>query len=98
MPLQRSHSLLCGSVNLTLLYLYRVLCWPGEKFRECLDSYLRMNFSKGCPPVFTTLKSLYTDKEKVSRMVFRICTSSLKFPLKLNYHLPFFPPHAGYNH
>uniref|UniRef100_A0A8P4G579 N-alpha-acetyltransferase 15, NatA auxiliary subunit a n=1 Tax=Dicentrarchus labrax TaxID=13489 RepID=A0A8P4G579_DICLA len=38
----------------------------GEKFRECLDSYLRMNFSKGCPPVFTTLKSLYTDKEKVS--------------------------------
>uniref|UniRef100_A0A8C4E5Y6 N-alpha-acetyltransferase 15, NatA auxiliary subunit a n=1 Tax=Dicentrarchus labrax TaxID=13489 RepID=A0A8C4E5Y6_DICLA len=38
----------------------------GEKFRECLDSYLRMNFSKGCPPVFTTLKSLYTDKEKVT--------------------------------
>ncbi|KAF3837796.1 hypothetical protein F7725_009564 [Dissostichus mawsoni] len=23
---------------------------PGDKFRECLDSYLRMNFSKGCPP------------------------------------------------
>ncbi|KAM6953228.1 N-alpha-acetyltransferase 15, NatA auxiliary subunit-like [Aplochiton taeniatus] len=38
----------------------------GEKFRECLDCYLRMNFSKGCPPVFTTLKSLYSDKEKVS--------------------------------
>uniref|UniRef100_A0A8B9JC29 N(alpha)-acetyltransferase 15, NatA auxiliary subunit a n=1 Tax=Astyanax mexicanus TaxID=7994 RepID=A0A8B9JC29_ASTMX len=38
----------------------------GEKFRECLDRYLRMNFSKGCPPLFTTLKSLYTDKEKVS--------------------------------
>uniref|UniRef100_A0AAQ5X8U3 N-alpha-acetyltransferase 15, NatA auxiliary subunit a n=1 Tax=Amphiprion ocellaris TaxID=80972 RepID=A0AAQ5X8U3_AMPOC len=38
----------------------------GEKFRECLDSYLRMNFSKGCPPVFTTLKSLYTVKEKVT--------------------------------
>ncbi|XP_034545567.1 N-alpha-acetyltransferase 15, NatA auxiliary subunit-like [Notolabrus celidotus] len=37
----------------------------GEKFLECLDSYLRMNFSKGCPPVFTTLKSLYPDKEKV---------------------------------
>uniref|UniRef100_A0A1A8C456 N(Alpha)-acetyltransferase 15, NatA auxiliary subunit n=2 Tax=Nothobranchius kadleci TaxID=1051664 RepID=A0A1A8C456_NOTKA len=37
----------------------------GEKFRECLDRYLRMNFSKGCPPVFTTLKSLYNDKEKV---------------------------------
>ncbi|XP_003977076.1 N-alpha-acetyltransferase 15, NatA auxiliary subunit a [Takifugu rubripes] len=38
----------------------------GEKFHECLDKYLRMNFIKGCPPVFTTLKSLYTDKEKVS--------------------------------
>uniref|UniRef100_A0A3B3STV5 N-alpha-acetyltransferase 15, NatA auxiliary subunit n=2 Tax=Paramormyrops kingsleyae TaxID=1676925 RepID=A0A3B3STV5_9TELE len=38
----------------------------GEKFRECLDRYLRMNFSKGCPPVFTTLKSLYKDKDKVS--------------------------------
>ncbi|CAL1613805.1 unnamed protein product [Knipowitschia caucasica] len=38
----------------------------GEKFCECLDSYLRMNFSKGCPPVFTTLKSLYADKDKVS--------------------------------
>ncbi|XP_047209635.1 N-alpha-acetyltransferase 15, NatA auxiliary subunit a [Girardinichthys multiradiatus] len=37
----------------------------GEKFQECLDTYLRMNFTKGCPPVFTTLKSLYTDKEKV---------------------------------
>ncbi|XP_051561366.1 N-alpha-acetyltransferase 15, NatA auxiliary subunit [Myxocyprinus asiaticus] len=38
----------------------------GDKFRECLDRYLRMNFSKGCPPVFTTLRSLYQDKEKVS--------------------------------
>ncbi|TRY54747.1 hypothetical protein DNTS_031270, partial [Danionella cerebrum] len=37
----------------------------GEKFRECLDGYLRMNFSKGCPPVFTTLKSLYPHKDKV---------------------------------
>ncbi|XP_038572996.1 N-alpha-acetyltransferase 15, NatA auxiliary subunit-like isoform X4 [Micropterus salmoides] len=38
----------------------------GEKFRECLDRYLRINLSKGCPPVFTTLKSLYNDKEKVA--------------------------------
>ncbi|XP_073497907.1 N-alpha-acetyltransferase 15, NatA auxiliary subunit [Phyllobates terribilis] len=37
----------------------------GEKFRVCLDKYLRMNFSKGCPPVFNTLRSLYSDKEKV---------------------------------
>lgn len=37
----------------------------GEKFRICLDKYLRMNFSKGCPPVFNTLRSLYSDKEKV---------------------------------
>uniref|UniRef100_A0AAQ4Q3I3 N-alpha-acetyltransferase 15, NatA auxiliary subunit a n=1 Tax=Gasterosteus aculeatus aculeatus TaxID=481459 RepID=A0AAQ4Q3I3_GASAC len=38
----------------------------GDKFCECLDSYLRMNFSKGCPPVFTTLKSLYSDRDKVA--------------------------------
>ncbi|XP_040274397.1 N-alpha-acetyltransferase 15, NatA auxiliary subunit [Bufo bufo] len=37
----------------------------GEKFRVCVDKYLRMNFSKGCPPVFNTLRSLYSDKEKV---------------------------------
>lgn len=41
----------------------------GDKFRECLDRYLRMNFSKGCPPVFTTLKSLYKDKEKVTALL-----------------------------
>uniref|UniRef100_A0A674APE9 N-alpha-acetyltransferase 15, NatA auxiliary subunit a n=1 Tax=Salmo trutta TaxID=8032 RepID=A0A674APE9_SALTR len=35
----------------------------GEKFRECLDCYLRTNFSKGCPPVFTTLKYVF---EKMS--------------------------------
>ncbi|XP_051982527.1 N-alpha-acetyltransferase 15, NatA auxiliary subunit-like isoform X2 [Xyrauchen texanus] len=38
----------------------------GDMFRECLDRYLRINFSKGCPPVFTTLRSLYQDKEKMS--------------------------------
>ncbi|KAI7801738.1 N-alpha-acetyltransferase 15, NatA auxiliary subunit a [Triplophysa rosa] len=38
----------------------------GEKFRECLDRYLRINLSKGCPPVFTTLKSLYPHKDKVA--------------------------------
>ncbi|TSO15269.1 N-alpha-acetyltransferase 15, NatA auxiliary subunit [Bagarius yarrelli] len=38
----------------------------GEKFRDCLDHYLRVNFSKGCPPLFTTLKSLYSDNETVS--------------------------------
>ncbi|XP_052010927.1 N-alpha-acetyltransferase 15, NatA auxiliary subunit-like [Xyrauchen texanus] len=37
-----------------------------EKFRECLDRYLRMNFSKGCPPVFTTLKSIYPHKDKAA--------------------------------
>ncbi|XP_073899412.1 N-alpha-acetyltransferase 16, NatA auxiliary subunit isoform X2 [Castor canadensis] len=39
---------------------------PGEKFRELMDKFLRANFSKGCPPLFTTLKSLYYDTEKVS--------------------------------
>ncbi|KAM9677756.1 N-alpha-acetyltransferase 15, NatA auxiliary subunit isoform 3-T3 [Trichechus inunguis] len=38
----------------------------GDKFKECLDKFLRMNFSKGCPPVFNTLRSLYKDKEKVA--------------------------------
>ncbi|KAM4864455.1 N-alpha-acetyltransferase 16, NatA auxiliary subunit isoform X2 [Urocitellus parryii] len=39
---------------------------PGEKFRELMDKFLRANFSKGCPPLFTTLKSLYCNTEKVS--------------------------------
>ncbi|XP_053162837.1 N-alpha-acetyltransferase 16, NatA auxiliary subunit isoform X2 [Hemicordylus capensis] len=38
----------------------------GEKFRELMDKFLRVNFSKGCPPLFTTLKSLYYNMEKVS--------------------------------
>lgn len=42
-------------------------CSQGEKFKECLDKFLRMNFSKGCPPVFNTLRSLYKDKEKVKQ-------------------------------
>ncbi|XP_070265098.1 N-alpha-acetyltransferase 16, NatA auxiliary subunit isoform X8 [Myotis yumanensis] len=43
---------------------------PGEKFRELMDKFLRVNFSKGCPPLFTTLKSLYynTEKEGTSAM------------------------------
>lgn len=56
--------------------------WAGERFRECLESYVRMNFSKGCPPVFTTLKSLYTDKDKVNRD-FTPCGCTLEF-LSLN--------------
>lgn len=56
--------------SIGLLCSHKVYIWPhlvlvGEKFRECLDRYLRMNFSKGCPPVFTTLKSLYHQKDKV---------------------------------
>ncbi|KAK2492470.1 hypothetical protein MC885_014039 [Smutsia gigantea] len=39
---------------------------PGEKFRELVDKFLRANFSKGCPPLFTTLKSLYYNAEKIS--------------------------------
>uniref|UniRef100_A0A8D1TUL3 N-alpha-acetyltransferase 16, NatA auxiliary subunit n=1 Tax=Sus scrofa TaxID=9823 RepID=A0A8D1TUL3_PIG len=39
---------------------------PGAKFRELMDKFLRVNFSKGCPPLFTTLKSLYYDAEKIS--------------------------------
>ncbi|EHB13048.1 NMDA receptor-regulated 1-like protein, partial [Heterocephalus glaber] len=36
----------------------------GEKFRELMDKFLRTNLSKGCPPLFTTLKSLYYNAEK----------------------------------
>ncbi|XP_070095939.1 N-alpha-acetyltransferase 16, NatA auxiliary subunit isoform X8 [Equus caballus] len=36
----------------------------GEKFRDLIDKFLRVNFSKGCPPLFTTLKSLYYNTEK----------------------------------
>ncbi|XP_040847277.1 N-alpha-acetyltransferase 16, NatA auxiliary subunit isoform X2 [Ochotona curzoniae] len=39
---------------------------PGEKCRDLMDKFLRVNFSKGCPPLFTTLKSLYYNAEKVS--------------------------------
>ncbi|XP_055281999.1 N-alpha-acetyltransferase 16, NatA auxiliary subunit [Moschus berezovskii] len=39
---------------------------PGEKFRDLMDKFLRVNFNKGCPPLFTTLKSLYYSTEKVS--------------------------------
>ncbi|XP_042833288.1 N-alpha-acetyltransferase 16, NatA auxiliary subunit isoform X5 [Panthera tigris] len=38
----------------------------SEKFRELMDKFLRINFSKGCPPLFTTLKSLYYNTEKIS--------------------------------
>ncbi|OCT95551.1 N-alpha-acetyltransferase 16, NatA auxiliary subunit isoform X1 [Xenopus laevis] len=37
----------------------------GEKFQELVSQFLRVNFSKGCPPLFTTLKSLYGNSEKV---------------------------------
>ncbi|XP_070434516.1 N-alpha-acetyltransferase 16, NatA auxiliary subunit isoform X7 [Equus przewalskii] len=36
----------------------------SEKFRDLIDKFLRVNFSKGCPPLFTTLKSLYYNTEK----------------------------------
>ncbi|GAB1299121.1 N-alpha-acetyltransferase 16, NatA auxiliary subunit [Apodemus speciosus] len=39
---------------------------PGKKFRELMDKFLRPNFSKGCPPLFTTLKSLYCNTEKLN--------------------------------
>ena len=52
----------CKSVNQQDFFFFQ-----GEKFKECLDKFLRMNFSKGCPTVFNTLRSLYKDKEKVSQ-------------------------------
>ncbi|XP_040197249.1 N-alpha-acetyltransferase 16, NatA auxiliary subunit [Rana temporaria] len=38
----------------------------GNKFRDRMDKFLRINFSKGCPPLFTTLKSLFSSSEKLS--------------------------------
>ncbi|XP_069496629.1 N-alpha-acetyltransferase 16, NatA auxiliary subunit isoform X6 [Ambystoma mexicanum] len=37
----------------------------GNQFRELMDKFLRVHFSKGCPPLFTTLKSLYSNAEKI---------------------------------
>ena len=66
---------------------HQTLSLPGEKFKECLDSFLRMNFSKGCPPVFNTLRSLYRDKEKVKSTimmclfsVLRVCLAGFPLP------------------
>lgn len=54
-------------IDLTIIYLIiiNVFFFPGEIFRDRIDKYLRTNFSKGCPPLFTTLKSLYNDPGKV---------------------------------
>uniref|UniRef100_A0A8C4TBB8 N-alpha-acetyltransferase 16, NatA auxiliary subunit n=1 Tax=Erpetoichthys calabaricus TaxID=27687 RepID=A0A8C4TBB8_ERPCA len=38
----------------------------GDNFREIINKFLKNNFSKGCPPLFTTLKSLYSNPERVS--------------------------------
>ncbi|XP_063282034.1 N-alpha-acetyltransferase 16, NatA auxiliary subunit [Pelobates fuscus] len=37
----------------------------GGKFRELAVKFLRAYFSKGCPPLFTALKSLYSVADKV---------------------------------
>uniref|UniRef100_A0A8C7XDW1 N-alpha-acetyltransferase 15, NatA auxiliary subunit n=1 Tax=Oryzias sinensis TaxID=183150 RepID=A0A8C7XDW1_9TELE len=34
----------------------------GEQFRECLDRYLRLNFSKGCPPVTALFSGMRSKK------------------------------------
>uniref|UniRef100_A0A8B9SAK6 N(alpha)-acetyltransferase 16, NatA auxiliary subunit n=1 Tax=Apteryx owenii TaxID=8824 RepID=A0A8B9SAK6_APTOW len=49
----------------------------GEKFRELMDKFLRVNFSKGCPPLFTTLKSLYYNPEKVKFSIYLVLVKSL---------------------
>lgn len=95
----KAYIFMSHSVLLTLLYLCCGPCWLEEKFLECLDSYLRMNFIKGCPPVFTTLKSLYANKEKVrSSLLLKLPASALIFffsfwNLQLN-----LSPYTGYNH
>ncbi|KAL1780933.1 N-alpha-acetyltransferase 16, auxiliary subunit [Sigmodon hispidus] len=54
----------------------------GKKFRELMDKFLRLNFSKGCPPLFTTLKSLYCNTEKVS--IIQELVTNYEASLKMN--------------
>ncbi|EFA02495.1 N-alpha-acetyltransferase 16, NatA auxiliary subunit isoform X2 [Tribolium castaneum] len=37
----------------------------GEQFKTLVDKYMRRSLSKGVPPLFVDLRSLYTDKSKV---------------------------------
>ncbi|XP_069882784.1 N-alpha-acetyltransferase 16, NatA auxiliary subunit isoform X3 [Dipodomys merriami] len=62
----------------------------GEKFREPVDKFLRANFSKGCPPLFTTLKSLYYNTEKVS--IIQELVTNYEASLK---RCDFFSPHEN---
>lgn len=55
---------------------------PGKKFQELMDKFLRPNFSKGCPPLFTTLKSLYCNTEKVS--IIQELVTNYEASLKMN--------------
>ncbi|XP_029397443.1 N-alpha-acetyltransferase 16, NatA auxiliary subunit isoform X2 [Mus pahari] len=63
---------------------------PGKKFRELMDKFLRPNFSKGCPPLFTTLKSLYCNTEKVS--IIQELVTNYEASLKMN---GFFSPYEN---
>ncbi|XP_031216977.1 N-alpha-acetyltransferase 16, NatA auxiliary subunit isoform X2 [Mastomys coucha] len=63
---------------------------PGKKFRELMDKFLRSNFSKGCPPLFTTLKSLYCNTEKVS--IIQELVTNYEASLKMN---GFFSPYEN---
>ncbi|XP_059129272.1 N-alpha-acetyltransferase 16, NatA auxiliary subunit isoform X2 [Peromyscus eremicus] len=63
---------------------------PGKKFRELMDKFLRPNFSKGCPPLFTTLKSLYCNREKVS--IIQELVTNYEASLKMN---GFFSPYEN---
>uniref|UniRef100_A0A8I4A1X7 N-alpha-acetyltransferase 16, NatA auxiliary subunit n=1 Tax=Callithrix jacchus TaxID=9483 RepID=A0A8I4A1X7_CALJA len=62
----------------------------GERFRELMDKFLRVNFSKGCPPLFTTLKSLYYNTEKVS--IIQELVTNYEASLKT---CDFFSPHEN---
>ncbi|XP_035158448.1 N-alpha-acetyltransferase 16, NatA auxiliary subunit isoform X2 [Callithrix jacchus] len=62
----------------------------SERFRELMDKFLRVNFSKGCPPLFTTLKSLYYNTEKVS--IIQELVTNYEASLKT---CDFFSPHEN---
>ncbi len=51
----------------------------GQTFKDLVDEYLRNALKKGVPPLFTNLRSLYADKEKVTLLLKSLFLSLLYF-------------------
>lgn len=53
----------------TRIIIY-LLSFLGEVFKGFADEYLRNALKKGIPPLFTNMRSLYSDKTKVNSHCF----------------------------